>query len=97
MFGFVTETASIEKKLVIRFSVLGVSCTVNEETRKMFLCSGDFDTSFVRPTMINSELILTVAVSCQPITDVLLVESNQKIVCEFVFVWSKRRFMSTVS
>ena len=31
VFGFVTETASIEKKLVTRFSVLGVSCTINEE------------------------------------------------------------------
>ena len=31
VFGFVTETVSIEKKLVIRFSVLGVSCTINEE------------------------------------------------------------------
>ena len=28
---FVTETASFEKKLVIRFSVLVVSCTINEE------------------------------------------------------------------
>ena len=31
VFGFVTETAYIEKKLVIRFSVLGVSCTINED------------------------------------------------------------------
>ena len=31
VFGFVTETASVENKLVIRFSVLGVSCTINEE------------------------------------------------------------------
>ena len=30
-------------------------------------------------------------------TDVLHVESNQKIMCESAFVWSKRRFMSTVS
>ena len=65
--------------------------------RKMFLCSGDFDTSLKRPTITSSELILTVAVSWQPITDVLHVESNQKIVCEFAFAWSKRRFMSTVS
>ena len=31
VFGFVTETAFVENKLVIRFSVLGVSCTINEE------------------------------------------------------------------
>ena len=31
VFGFVIETASIEKKLVIRFSVFGVSCSINEE------------------------------------------------------------------
>ena len=31
VFGFVTETASVEKKLVIHFTVLGVSCTINEE------------------------------------------------------------------
>ena len=31
VFGSVTETASVENKLVIRFSVLGVSCTINEE------------------------------------------------------------------
>ena len=65
--------------------------------RMMFLCSGDFDTSFKRPTITSSELILTVAVSWQPITDVLHVESNEKIVCKFAFVWSKCRFMSTVS
>ena len=31
VFGFETETAYIEKKLVIHFSVLGVLCTINEE------------------------------------------------------------------
>ena len=65
--------------------------------RKMFLCSGDFVNNFLRPTITSSELILTAAVSWQPITDVLHVESDQKIVCELAFVWSKRRFMSTVS
>ena len=78
-------------------SFLSFRSFMYNQWRKMFLYSGDFDTSFVRPTITSSELILTVVVSWQPITDVLHVESNQKIVCEFAFVWSKCRFMSTVS
>ena len=59
-------------------SFLSFRSFMYNQWRKMFLCSGDFDTSFVRPTMTSSELILTVVVSWQPITDVLLVKSNQK-------------------
>ena len=73
-------------------SFLSLRSFMYNQWRKMFLCSGDFDTSFMRPTITSSEIILTVAVSWQPITNVLHVKSNQKMVCEFAFVWSKRRY-----
>ena len=59
-------------------SFLSFRSFMYNQWRKMFLCSDDFDTSSVRPTITSSELILTVAVSWQPITDILQVESNKK-------------------
>ena len=76
-------------------SFLSFRSFMYNQWRKMFLCSGGFNVpvSWDRQYQVASSF----AVSWQPITDVLHIESNQNIMCEFAFVWSKHRFMSTMS